>query len=193
MSPFVGGAFGSAASLAACHARRARRARSAAPSEADAVAPRNVLRHRPPPSHQPAGRTRRVGDGRLQAIVHDAWQETRPMRISESLLNATRFLHSCPKSTRGIASRGSASTRRPTCARRVNRASSSRWSVRWTSWRSPCSSTPSSLPPERASSTSSRSCPSRAARRARRIGLLPIALDGADATQRRARCATGGG
>jgi len=36
-------------------------------------------------------------EGRLQAIVHDAWQETSTYEeYSEALLDATRFLHSCP-------------------------------------------------------------------------------------------------
>jgi xanthine dehydrogenase YagR molybdenum-binding subunit len=36
-------------------------------------------------------------NGRLQAIVHDAWQETSIYEeYAEALLDATRFLHSCP-------------------------------------------------------------------------------------------------
>src|SRR3546814_19317409 len=36
-------------------------------------------------------------DGRLAAIVHDGYQETSTYEeFSEALLNASRFLHSCP-------------------------------------------------------------------------------------------------
>ena len=36
-------------------------------------------------------------DGRLVALVHDAYQETSTYEeYSESLINASRFLHSCP-------------------------------------------------------------------------------------------------
>ena len=36
-------------------------------------------------------------DGRLSAIIHDAYQETSSYEeYAEALLNATRFLHSCP-------------------------------------------------------------------------------------------------
>ena len=60
VSPFVGGAFGSgAAHLAARDAGSTRRPRRRAAGQADAVAARDVLRHRLPSAHGPARRPRR--------------------------------------------------------------------------------------------------------------------------------------
>jgi xanthine dehydrogenase YagR molybdenum-binding subunit len=97
ISPFVGGAFGSglrtwphvtlaALGALACTAR-----------QADAVAARDVLRRRLPPHTVQRVRLGASRDGRLAAIVHEGYQETSTYEeFSEALLNASRFLHSCP-------------------------------------------------------------------------------------------------
>jgi xanthine dehydrogenase YagR molybdenum-binding subunit len=98
VSPFVGGAFGSAlrtwphVTLAALGARVVRRPVKLMLSRREMY---YGTGHRPHTEQRVAiGAT---ADGGLTAIVHDAWQETSTYEeYSESLLNATRFLHSCP-------------------------------------------------------------------------------------------------
>jgi len=98
VSPFVGGAFGSAlrtwphVTLAALGARVARRPVKLMLSRREMY---YGTGHRPYTDQRVAlGAT---ADGKLAAVVHDAWQETSTYEeYSESLLNATRFLHSCP-------------------------------------------------------------------------------------------------
>ncbi|MED5619146.1 xanthine dehydrogenase family protein molybdopterin-binding subunit [Ideonella sp. BN130291] len=98
VSPFVGGAFGSAlrtwphVTLAALGARVARRPVKLMLSRRDMYYGTGYRPHTVQWVALGASR-----EGRLQAIVHDAWQETSTYEeYSESLLNATRFLHSCP-------------------------------------------------------------------------------------------------
>jgi len=98
VSPFVGGAFGSAlrtwphVTLAALGARVAGR-------------PVKVMLSRREMYYGTGFRPHTVqrvalgasGDGRLAAIVHDGYQETSTFEeYSEALVNASRFLHSCP-------------------------------------------------------------------------------------------------
>ena len=98
VSPFVGGAFGSAlrtwphVTLAALGARVVQRPVKLMLSRREMY---YGTGHRPHTDQRVAlGAT---ADGGLTAIVHDAWQETSTYEeYSESLLNATRFLHSCP-------------------------------------------------------------------------------------------------
>ena len=76
--------------------RRSARGREAS-GQVDAVPARNVLQRR-----LSAAQVQRVAlgasrDGRLAAILHDGYQETSTYEeFSEALLNASRFLHSCP-------------------------------------------------------------------------------------------------
>ncbi|HEX9321484.1 MAG TPA: xanthine dehydrogenase family protein molybdopterin-binding subunit, partial [Xanthobacteraceae bacterium] len=98
ISPFVGGAFGSGlrawphVTLAALGARVARRPVKLMLSRREMYYGTGYRPHT----------VQRVGvgasrNGRLAAIVHDAYQETSTYEeYSESLVNATRFLHSCP-------------------------------------------------------------------------------------------------
>ena len=98
ISPFVGGAFGSGlrtwphVTLAALGARVTRRPVKVMLSRREmfysvGYRPHTVQRVALGASH----------DGRLAAIVHDAYQETSTYEeYSESLVNASRFLHSCP-------------------------------------------------------------------------------------------------
>jgi xanthine dehydrogenase YagR molybdenum-binding subunit len=98
ISPFVGGAFGSGlrawphVTLAALGARAVKRPVKLMLSRREMF---YGVGYRPHTVQKVAlGASR---DGKLQAIVHDAWQETSTYEeYSESLLNATRFLHSCP-------------------------------------------------------------------------------------------------
>jgi xanthine dehydrogenase YagR molybdenum-binding subunit len=98
VSPFVGGAFGSAlrtwphVTLAALGARAVRRPVKLTLSRREMF---YGTGYRPHTVQRVAlGASR---EGRLEAIVHDAWQETSTYEeYSESLLSATRFLHSCP-------------------------------------------------------------------------------------------------
>jgi len=97
VSPFVGGAFGSAlrtwphVTLAALGARVTGRPVKLMLSRREMY---YGVGYRPHTMQRVAlGASR---DGRLQAIVHDAHQETSTYEeYSEALLNATRFLHSC--------------------------------------------------------------------------------------------------
>jgi xanthine dehydrogenase YagR molybdenum-binding subunit len=98
ISPFVGGAFGSSlrtwphVTLAALGARVAGRPVKLMLSRREmyygvGFRPHTVQRVAIGAS----------GDGRLGAIVHDGYQETSTYEeFTEALLNATRFLHSCP-------------------------------------------------------------------------------------------------
>lgn len=98
VSPFVGGAFGSGlrtwphVTLAALGARVARRPVKLMLSRREMYYGTGYRPHT----------VQRValgasGDGKLQAIVHDAHQETSTYEeYTEALLSATRFLHSCP-------------------------------------------------------------------------------------------------
>jgi xanthine dehydrogenase YagR molybdenum-binding subunit len=98
ISPFVGGAFGSGlrtwphVTLAALGARVAQRPVKLMLSRREMY---YGVGYRP---HT----VQRVGlgasrDGRLSAIVHEGYEETSTYEeFTESLLNATRFLHSCP-------------------------------------------------------------------------------------------------
>ena len=98
ISPFVGGAFGSGlrawphVTLAALGARVARRPVKLMLSRREMY---YGVGYRPHTVQRVAlGASR---DGRLAAIVHDGHQETSTYEeFSEALLNASRFLHSCP-------------------------------------------------------------------------------------------------
>src|SRR5215216_4015180 len=98
VSPFVGGAFGSGlrtwphVTLAALGARVTGRPVKVVLSRREMY---YGTGYRPHTVQRVAlGASR---EGRLQAIVHDAHQETSTYEeYAESLLNATRFLHSCP-------------------------------------------------------------------------------------------------
>lgn len=98
VSPFVGGAFGSGlrtwphVTLAALGARVAGRPVKLELSRREMY---YGVGYRPHTVQRVAlGASR---EGRLQAIVHDGWQETSTYEeFSEALLNATKFLHSCP-------------------------------------------------------------------------------------------------
>jgi xanthine dehydrogenase YagR molybdenum-binding subunit len=98
ISPFVGGAFGSGlrtwphVTLAALGARVARRPVKLMLSRREMY---YGVGYRPHTVQRVAlGASR---DGRLAAIVHDAYQETSTYEeFSEALLNASQFLHSCP-------------------------------------------------------------------------------------------------
>ena len=98
ISPFVGGAFGSAlrtwphVTLAALGARVAKRPVKVMLSRREMF---YSVGHRPHTvQHVALGATR---DGRLAAIVHDAYQETSTYEeYSEALLETSRFLYSCP-------------------------------------------------------------------------------------------------
>jgi xanthine dehydrogenase YagR molybdenum-binding subunit len=98
ISPFVGGAFGSAlrtwphVTLAALGARVAKRPVKVMLSRREMY---YGVGYRPHTVQRVAlGASR---DGRLSATLHDAYQETSTYEeYSEALLNATRFLHSCP-------------------------------------------------------------------------------------------------
>src|SRR5947207_3127260 len=98
VSPFVGGAFGSSlrtwphVTLAALGARVTRRPVKVMLSRREMY---YGVGFRPHTVQRVAlGASR---DGRLGAIVHDGYQETSTYEeFSEALLNATRFLHSCP-------------------------------------------------------------------------------------------------
>src|SRR2546425_3896211 len=98
VSPFVGGAFGSGlrpwphVTLAALGARVAKRPVKLMLSRREMY---YGVGYRPHTVQRVAlGASR---DGRLAAIVHDAYQETSTYEEdSENLINASRFLHSCP-------------------------------------------------------------------------------------------------
>ena len=98
LSPFVGGAFGSGlrtwphVTLAALGARMAGRPVKLMLSRREMY---YGVGYRPHTVQRVAlGASR---DGRLAAIVHDGYQETSTYEeFSEALLNASRFLHSCP-------------------------------------------------------------------------------------------------
>jgi xanthine dehydrogenase YagR molybdenum-binding subunit len=98
VSPFVGGAFGSGlrtwphVTLAALGARVARRPVKLMLSRREMY---YGVGYRPHTVQRVAlGASR---DGSLAAIVHDGYQETSSYEeFSEALLNASRFLHSCP-------------------------------------------------------------------------------------------------
>ena len=98
VSPFVGGAFGSGlrtwphGTLAALGARVAGRPVKVMLSRREMY---YGIGYRPHTVQRVAlGASR---DGRLAAIVHDGYQETSTYEeFSEALLNASRFLHSCP-------------------------------------------------------------------------------------------------
>jgi xanthine dehydrogenase YagR molybdenum-binding subunit len=98
ISPFVGGAFGSGlrawphVTLAALGARAVNRPVKLMLSRREMY---YGVGYRPHTVQRVAlGASQ---EGRLEAIVHDAWQETSTYEeYSEALLNATRFLHSCP-------------------------------------------------------------------------------------------------
>jgi xanthine dehydrogenase YagR molybdenum-binding subunit len=98
VSPFVGGAFGSGlrtwphVTLAALGARMAGRPVKVMLSRREMY---YGVGYRPHTVQRVAlGASR---DGRLAAIVHDGYQETSTYEeFSEGLLNASRFLHSCP-------------------------------------------------------------------------------------------------
>jgi xanthine dehydrogenase YagR molybdenum-binding subunit len=98
VSPFVGGAFGSAlrtwphVTLAALGARVTGRPVKLMLSRREMY---YGVGYRPHTVQRVALGAAR--DGSLQAILHDGWQETSTYEeFSEALLNATRFLHSCP-------------------------------------------------------------------------------------------------
>ena len=98
VSPFVGGAFGSGlrtwphVTLAALGAHVAKRPVKVMLSRREMY---YGVGYRPHTVQRVAlGASR---DGRLAAIVHDGYQETSTYEeFSEALLNASRFLHSCP-------------------------------------------------------------------------------------------------
>jgi xanthine dehydrogenase YagR molybdenum-binding subunit len=98
LSPFVGGAFGSGlrtwphVTLAALGARVTRRPVKVMLSRREMY---YAVGYRPHTVQRVAlGASR---DGRLAAIVHDGTQETSSYEeFTEALVNATRFLHSCP-------------------------------------------------------------------------------------------------
>jgi xanthine dehydrogenase YagR molybdenum-binding subunit len=98
VSPFVGGAFGSGlrtwphVTLAALGARMAGRPVKVMLSRREMY---YGVGYRPHTVQRVALGAAR--DGRLAAIVHDGYQETSTYEeFSEALLNASRFLHSCP-------------------------------------------------------------------------------------------------
>src|SRR2546421_2644202 len=98
ISPFVGGAFGSGlrtwphVTLAALGARVARRPVKVMLSRREMY---YGVGYRPHTVQRVAlGASR---DGRLAAIVHDGYQDTSTYEeFTEALINASRFLHSCP-------------------------------------------------------------------------------------------------
>jgi xanthine dehydrogenase YagR molybdenum-binding subunit len=98
ISPFVGGAFGSSlrtwphVTLAALGARVARRPVKLMLSRREMF---YSVGHRPHTVQRLAlGASR---DGRLMAILHDAYQETSTYEwFAEALIDTTRFLYSCP-------------------------------------------------------------------------------------------------
>jgi xanthine dehydrogenase YagR molybdenum-binding subunit len=98
VSPFVGGAFGSALRVWPHVVLAAIGARSVGRPVKLMLSRREMYYgtgHRPYTMQRVA-----IGaspEGRLEAILHDGWQETSTYEeYSESLLNVTRFLHSCP-------------------------------------------------------------------------------------------------
>jgi xanthine dehydrogenase YagR molybdenum-binding subunit len=98
ISPFVGGAFGSGlrtwphVTLAALGARITGRPVKVMLSRREMY---YGVGYRPHTVQRVA--VGASGDGRLTAIMHDAYQETSTYEeYSEALLDATRFLHSCP-------------------------------------------------------------------------------------------------
>jgi xanthine dehydrogenase YagR molybdenum-binding subunit len=98
VSPFVGGAFGSAlrtwphVTLAALGARVARRPVKIMLSRREMYYGTGFRPHTVQRVALGASR-----DGRLTALVHDAYQETSTYELyDEALVDASRFLHSCP-------------------------------------------------------------------------------------------------
>ena len=98
VSPFVGGAFGSGlrtwphVTLAALGARVAKRPVKLMLTRREMY---YAVGYRPHTVQRVALGAKQ--DGRLAAIIHDGHQETSTYEeYSESLVNATRFLHSCP-------------------------------------------------------------------------------------------------
>ena len=98
VSPFVGGAFGSGlrtwphVALAALGARAAKRPVKLVLSRREMYYGVGYRPHTV--QHVALGASR---DGRLSAVVHEGYQETSTYEeFSEALLNASRFLHSCP-------------------------------------------------------------------------------------------------
>ena len=125
-------------------------------------------------------------DGRLAAILHDGHQETSTYEeFSEALLNASRFLHSCPNvytrhriapHERAHADLHARSWRGERHLRARIRHGRARGGAEHRSRRA--------APAQRAgASTSSRSCRSRAARRETAIGPPPSASAGAGAAR----------
>ena len=101
VSPFVGGAFGSAlrtwphVTLAALGARAAGRPVKVMLTRREMY---YAVGYRPHTVQRVALGAAR--DGRLAAIVHDGYQETSTYEeFTEALLNSSRFLHSCPNVT----------------------------------------------------------------------------------------------
>jgi xanthine dehydrogenase YagR molybdenum-binding subunit len=98
ISPFVGGAFGSAlrtwphVTLAALGARVVKRPVNLMLTRREMY---YAVGYRPHTVQRVALGARR--DGRLAALIHDGHQETSTYEeYSEALVNASRFLHSCP-------------------------------------------------------------------------------------------------
>ena len=192
VSPFVGGAFGSAlrtwphVTLAALGARVAKRPVKLMLSRREMY---YGVGYRPHTVQRVAlGASR---DGRLAAIPHEGYQETSTYEeFSEALLNATRFLHSCPNvHTRHRIARMNVHT--PTYMRapgrgerhlraRIRHRRTRRGAEPRSRWNCACATS--------RSRTSSRSFPSRAARPGNAIEPLRNASAGAGATRSRARC-----
>ena len=134
-------------------------------------------------------------DGRLAALVHDGYQETSTYEeFSEALLNASRFLHSCPNVyTRHRLAPMNVHT--PTFMRAPGEASgvfaleSAMDELAVALNIDPVELRLRNEP----SRTSSKSCRSRAARRGNATGSPPSASAGAGATPSRAPCAMGAG
>jgi xanthine dehydrogenase YagR molybdenum-binding subunit len=191
VSPFVGGAFGSGlrtwphVTLAALGARVAKRPVKVMLSRREMY---YSVGYRPHTVQRVAlGASR---DGRLAALVHEGHQETSTYEeFSEALLNASRFLHSCPNVyTRHRIARLNVHT--PTYMRAPGEASgifALESAMDELAIPSNCGCATSR------SRTSLRACRSQAARRGNVTGLPRSASAGVVATRNRARCGMGGG
>jgi len=84
-------------------------------------------------------------DGRLTAIVHDAFEQSSTItEFAEQTTTPTRVMYAAPHRRTTTGWSGSTSRRRPGCARPASARGCSRWNRRWTSWRSRARSTRSS-------------------------------------------------
>ena len=193
ISPFVGGAFGSAGStwphqlLAAFAALQMRR-----PGQTDADPQAVLQRHR----YRPTSRQRMaIGadrSGRISAIVHEAHTETsRYNAYEDNVMTAPEFQYTARTCGRRIALCRLISTPAARCAGQARPPGRSRSSPRWTTWHSAsawirsncgCATNPSAMNPPGCRSPPAGS-PTASIRAARRSA-------GPGAIRRRGRCAT---